>query len=78
MDGKSGWYSAHKVGDLIKIVDKRINLDDRDSRNGDLGVVTKTPQEHTGILFIEAYMFRTGKVRWFSASELDIISNIDE
>ena len=78
MDSIDGWFSAHRIGDLIKIVDKRISVDDRDSKNGDLGVVVKTPKEHTGILFIEAFMFRTGKVRWFSPSEIDIISNIDE
>ncbi len=78
MDGKSSWYSAHKVGDLIKVTSlTTINLDAIASV-GDLGIVIKTPKETIGILFVEAYMFKTGKVRAFAPKEIDIISNIDE
>jgi len=79
MDEITGWHLAHKIGDLIRVVKKtNINLQSEDSKVGDLGVVVKAPKETTGILFVEAYMFKTGKVRWFSPQEIDIISNIDE
>ena len=78
MDGKSSWYSAHKVGDLIRVVSiATINFDAREDV-GDLGVVISCPSEKSGILFIEAYMFKTGRLRWFAPKEIDIISNIDE
>ena len=78
MDGKSGWYSAHKVGDLIRVVSlTTINFDAHENV-GDLGMVINCPSEESGILFIEAYMFRTGRLRWFAPKEIDIISNIDE
>ena len=79
MDRKSGWHSAHKVGDLIKVVKKtNINFEEIEAKIGDLGIVVKTPREATGILFVEAYMFGTGQVRWFSPQEIDIISNIED
>ena len=78
MDGKSGWYSAHKVGDLIRVVSlTTINFDAKEYV-GDLGIVVNCPSEESGILFIEAYMFRTNRLRWFAPREIDIISNIDE
>ena len=78
MDGKSGWYSAHKVGDLIRVVSlTTINFDAREDV-GDLGVVVNCPSSDSGILFIEAYMFKTNRLRWFAPKEIDIISNIDE
>jgi hypothetical protein len=76
---RSGWYVAHKIGDLIKVIDRTsINLQNVSTKIGDLGVVIESPEETNGILFIEVYMFRTGIVRWFSPQEIDIISNIDE
>ena len=78
MDGKSGWYSAHKVGDLIRVVSlTTINFDAREDV-GDLGVVVNCPSSDSGILFIEAYMFKTNRLRWFAPKEIDIISNIDD
>ena len=78
MDGKSSWHFAHKVGDLVRVVSLTTINFDTIASVGDLGIVIKTPKETTGILFVEAYMFRTGKVRWFAPKEIDIISNIDE
>lgn len=76
---RNGWYVAHKIGDLIKVIDRTsINLQNVSTKIGDLGVVIESPEETNGILFIEVYMFRTGIVRWFSPQEIDIISNIDE
>jgi|TARA_R100000482_G_C5086289_1_gene128580 hypothetical protein len=64
---------------LIKVVKKtNINFEEIEAKVGDLGIVVKTPREATGILFVEAYMFGTGKVRWFSPQEIDIISNIED
>ena len=78
MDGKSSWCSAHQVGDLIRVVSlTTINFDAREDV-GDLGVVINCPAEDSGILFIEAYMFRTNRVRWFAPKEIITISNIDE
>ena len=78
MDGKSSWYSAHKVGDLIRVVNlTTINFDAREEA-GDLGIIVNCPSAESGILFIEAYMFRTKRLRWFAPKEIDIISNIDE
>ena len=78
MDGKSSWYSAHQVGDLIRVVNlTTINFDAREDV-GDLGIIVNCPSADSGILFIEAYMFRTNRLRWFAPKEIDIISNIDE
>ena len=78
MGKNTGWYSAHKVGDLIRVVSlTTINFDEQENV-GDLGVVVNCPTEESGILFIEAYIFRTNRLRWFAPREIDIISNIDE
>ena len=78
MDGKSGWYSTHKVGYLIRVVSlATINFDEREEA-GDIGIVVNCPSADSGILFIEAYMFRTNRMRWFAPKEISIISNIDE
>ncbi len=52
-------------------------MDDVECKIGDLGLIIKTPNETDGILFIEAYMFKSHRVRWFSPREIKIISNID-
>ena len=76
---RGGWHLAHKIGDLIKVVERStINLHNVTTEIGDLGVVVSCPKETRGILFVEVYMIRTGAVRWFSPQEIDIISNIDE
>ena len=78
MDSKFGWHTAHRVGDLIRVINKTsINMDDVECKIGDLGLIIKTPNETDGILFIEAYMFKSHRVRWFSPREIKIISNID-
>jgi hypothetical protein len=77
MDKDTGWHFAHRVGDLIKVVKRdTINLEQGDI--GDIGIVLTCPNQTDGVLFVEAYMFKTGKVRWYSPREIDIISNIDE
>ena len=77
MDGKSGWHSAHKVGDLIRVVDI-VNINISRNEIGQIGIVTNCPSEDSGILFIEVYIFKDNRVRWFAPREIDIISNIEE
>jgi hypothetical protein len=76
MDGKSGWYSSHKVGDLIRI--RKLSQIDVLNKAGDIGIVTGVPKRPEGALFLEVFMFRTNSKRWLQPSEFDIISNIDE
>ena len=76
MDGKSGWYFAHKVGDLVRI--RKLSQIDVLNKAGDIGIVTEVPGKPEGALFMEVYMFRTNSTRWLQPSEFDIISNIDE
>jgi hypothetical protein len=76
MDGKSGWYFAHKVGDLVRI--RKLSQIDVLNKAGDIGIVTSVPKRSESALFVEVFMFRTNSKRWLQPSEFDIISNIDE
>ena len=76
MDGKSGWYFAHKVGDLVRI--RKLSQIDVLNKAGDIGIVTSVPRRPESALFVEVFMFRTNSKRWLQPSEFDIISNIDE
>lgn len=79
MDGESGWHSAHKPGDLIRLTKKAtINVFDKDAEIGDLGIIVRTPLEPNNTLFFEIYLFKGGKTRLVGAHEIDIISNIDD
>ena len=76
---RHGWHLAHKIGDLIRVVDKTtINTLSGNAEVGDLGVVINCPKETSGILFVEVYLMKSSSIRWFSPSEIDTISNIDE
>lgn len=76
---RHGWHLAHKIGDLIRVVEKTtINTLNGNAEVGDLGVVINCPKESSGILFVEVYLMKSSNIRWFSPSEIDIISNIDE
>ena len=76
---RHGWHLAHKDGDLIRVVEKTtINTLNGNAEVGDLGVVINCPKESSGILFVEVYLMKSSSIRWFSPSEIDIISNIDE
>jgi hypothetical protein len=78
MDKNANWHFAHRVGDLIRVVSKKtINFDAKEDV-GDLGIVMNCPHQESGILFVEVYMFKTNRLRWFSPKEIDIISNIEE
>jgi len=72
------WHFAHKIGDLIRVAN-RISLSSME-QVGDLGIIIGSPNENrtAGILFVEVYIFRTGRTRWFSPREINIISNIEE
>jgi hypothetical protein len=76
MDGKSGWYFTHKVGDLVRI--RKLSQIDVLNKAGDIGIVTSVPKKPESALFVEVFMFRTNSKRWLQPSEFDIISNIDE
>lgn len=79
MDRGTYWESTHRVGDLVRVIDKTaINFNDQDTKVGDLGVVVKSPAMGIGVLFIEIYLLRTGKIRWCAPNEIDIISNIED
>ena len=71
-----GVHLAHRVGDLVKVI--KANSIDLLNKNGDIGIVLGCPAEKETTLFIEVYMIRSGQLRWFAPSEIDIISNIDE
>ena len=76
---RHGWHLAHNVGDLIRVVEKTtINTLNGNAEVGDLGVVINCPKESSGILFVEVYLMKSSSIRWFSPSEIDTISNIDE
>lgn len=78
---ENGWYAAHRIGDLVR-VKKEIRLSNGESdylcsNLGSVGVVTKTPSEVEGTLFIEVYIFKKSRMFTFVPQELEIISNID-
>jgi len=64
----------HKIGDLVRIK----KWDSDGSNKCKLGIVTQRPEEKQKSLFIKVYLFKTNREEWFSATEMDIISNIDE
>tara|TARA_E500000331_G_scaffold275064_1_gene267350 strand:- start:343 stop:486 length:144 start_codon:yes stop_codon:yes gene_type:complete len=45
---------------------------------GALGVVSALPNPQQLNIFIKVYIFKNNIEEWFSPSEIDIISNIDE
>tara|TARA_B100001248_G_C27138808_1_gene343569 strand:+ start:429 stop:584 length:156 start_codon:yes stop_codon:yes gene_type:complete len=46
---------------------------------GTLGVITQVPwEEQNGGLFVAVYLFKDKRVHYFSAQEIEIISNIDD
>ncbi len=68
-----GWHTAHRIGDLI-----RVNKADLLNKKRDIGIVLNCPAEKENGLFVEVYMIKSGHLRWFTPSEIDIISNIEE
>lgn len=76
---RHGWHLAHRIGDLIRVVEKTtINILNGNAEVGDLGVVINCPKESSGILFVEVYLMKSSNIRWFSPIEIDTISNIGE
>ena len=79
MGGKSGWHSAHKPGDLVRLTKKNtISIYDKSTKVGDLGVIVSVPFSSSNPLFFEVYLFRGGCIKWVTTNEIDIISNIDD
>ena len=77
MDKATSWHFTYNIGDLIKVVRRdtiKIEQDDM----GDVGIVLTCPNQTSGVLFVEAYMFKTRRIRWYSPTEICVISNIDE
>jgi hypothetical protein len=80
---KNDGYTAHRIGDLVRVSKyPRERQVGRLQYNagicvGSIGVVTKTPQETGGILFIEVYVFKNNETRFYTPQEVEIISNID-
>ena len=72
-----GVHLAHKIGDLVRI-NKNVLRSPRSTRRGSLGVVVVRPEDTQKSLFIKVYIFKNNREEWFSPSEIDIISNIDE
>jgi len=74
-------HTNHRIGDLIRVRGlgsfARYSLLNKDLID-ELGVVTMTPDETGGILFIEAFLFKKRKLFSFGPQDLEIISNIDE
>ena len=75
-DQMYGWHTAHRIGDLIRVI--KVNKIDLLNKKGDIGIVLGCPAEKENGLFVEVYMIKSGQLRWFAPSEIDIISNIDE
>lgn len=71
-----GSYTAHKIGDLVRVT--KIDKIDVLNKKGDIGLVLSCPNEKENGLFIEVYMIKSGQLRWFATSQIDIISNIEE
>lgn len=80
---KNGRHAAHRIGDLVRVSKyPRERQVGRLQYNagicvGSIGVVTKTPQETGGILFIEVYVFKNNETHFYTPQEVEIISNID-
>jgi hypothetical protein len=80
---KNDGYTAHRIGDLVRVSKyPRERQVGRLQYNagicvGSIGVVTKTPQETGGILFIEVYVFKNNETHFYTPQEVEIISNID-
>ena len=74
---ESGWLIPHRVGDLVKILNRSlISVDDIE---GAKGVVVRSPTEDfQGLMFVEVFVFKLQKTRHFAPQELEIISNIDD
>ncbi len=72
-----GVHLAHKVGDLVR-VKKNVLRSPRALSRGALGVVSALPNPQQLNIFIKVYIFKNNMEEWFSPSEIDIISNIDE
>ena len=72
-----GWKLTHKVGDLIRVTNRKIIQ--MEPYIGTLGVITQVPwEEQNGGLFVAVYLFKDKPVHYFSAQEIEIISNIDD
>jgi hypothetical protein len=80
---KNDGYTAHRIGDLVRVSKyPRGRWAGKPQYNagicvGSIGVVTKTPQETGGILFIEVYVFKNNETHFYTPQEVEIISNID-
>ena len=72
-----GTYLAHKVGDLVR-VKRNVLRSPRATRRGTLGVVSAAVNPQQLNIFIKVYIFKNNMEEWFSPSEIDIISNIDD
>jgi len=76
-----GVHIAHKIGDLVRITKSFRDpmISSAMLQRGSLGVVAYVPEYYQQeSLFIKVYIFKTNRERWFTPSEIDIISNIDE
>ncbi len=80
---KNDGYTAHRIGDLVRVSKyPRLRWAGMPQYSagicvGSIGVVTKTPQETGGILFIEVYVFKNNETHFYTPQEVEIISNID-
>jgi|TARA_R100001460_G_scaffold69542_1_gene110155 hypothetical protein len=46
---------------------------------GTLGIITRVPwEEQNGTMFVAVYLFKDKRIHYFSAQEIEIISNIDD
>ncbi len=73
-----GVHLAHKVGDLVRVKKNVLRSPRRLGMRGALGVVSALPNPQQLNIFIKVYIFKNNIEEWFSPSEIDIISNIDE
>ena len=72
-----GWQLSHKVGDLVRVINRK--LIQIEPHIGTLGIITRLPwEEQNGGMFVAVYLFKDKRVHYFSAQEIEIISNIDE
>tara|TARA_R110002012_G_scaffold89233_1_gene219293 strand:- start:732 stop:962 length:231 start_codon:yes stop_codon:yes gene_type:complete len=74
-----GWYLAHQIGDLVKVLKiNNIHLE-HGSNPGALGMVVGCPGvDGNGGLFVEVYIFKIAKTIALAPSEMIIISNIGD
>ena len=73
---ENGRRRSPRIGDLVRIAGVTRSYSVRLTMK-ELGVVTMTPNETGGILFIEVFLLKRGRTFSFGPQDLEIISNID-